>query len=231
MARATQTGFLGGQGAMLLVLVVVVIGGFFLFQTVTTQQSAVTIRETVAQVSAQRASVPVQSLVASTRNIETFALESSGDIELWVTGSDISDPQDIGELDEITLSSGTATSTSSTEYKSDDTQNSRDLYYEGGSTHYDEKINSWSISYNIETDKGVLQVNDRDYIEITDLGTWENMDTADTLGTSFADSGTDTWTYNKTDGTGTSAIKWVIGNTESDSVIRQPVICIGDAEF
>lgn len=208
-------------------LAVVVIAGSAVYVAVV-QQTAVDVA--VEEAEAVAVGVPVQSLVVNSRNSETFTQESGDDVELWILGSDVSSPQDVGLLDTIDLTSGTATSTASTEYRSSDNQNTRDLYFEGTGNYYDEKISNWMIAYNEETDKGTLMVDGESHILITDIGTWKDMDTADTLGTSFADGGTDNFDYNVTDGTGTSSIKWSVGNSEADSEIREPVLCVGDAD-
>jgi len=212
---------------VLLVLGVLGIAGGLIYVG-SVQQTAVTQTQEIVETTAE--GVPVQSLTVATRNKLTFTQEGSEDIELWQLGADPSDPNDVGLLDVIDLTGGSATSTSSQEYKSTDNQNTRDLYFEGGSSYYDEKISVWSISYNEETDKGTLMSDGEAYIEIVDVGTFKDMDTADSLGPSFADSGTDAFTYNVSDGTGTSYMRFSVGNSEAKSELREPVLCVGDAD-
>lgn len=207
---------------------VIALVGIGLFRVATVQQTAVEIEEEKVEVVA--VGVPIKTVTVNTRNKDTFTQESGNDVELWVLGSNPADPNDVGLLDVINLTSGTASSTTSTEYKSGDNQNSKDLYFEGGSNYYDKKVLVWKFSHDPEQGLGVLEENGHDYIEITDIGTWKDMDTADTLGTSFADSGTDTLNYNVTDGTGTSSVRWSVGNSEAKSELRLPVLCVGDAD-
>lgn len=224
MARAKKK--LSMMNIFIVVIGLGVVAGLFYMGSV--QQTAVEVEQ--EQVEAVSEGVSVQSIVFNSRNALTFTQEGAGDMELWQLGANPADPNDVGLLDEQTLSSGTKTSTASQEYKSTDDQNTRDLYFEGGGNYYDQKIPEWHISYNEESDKGTLYVNGEAYVEITDIGTFKDMDTADTLGTSFADGGTDSFDYNVTDGTGTSYLRFSIGNSEAKSELREPVLCVGDAD-
>lgn len=235
MARTTTKKGLP-VGLQWVIAIVFVVGmSALVYNSAQQRQTAIITGEVIAEAEAK--GVSVQSLVFNSRNADTYTQEGSDDVELWIFGSNPADPNDIGLLDKVDLSSGTVTSTASQEYKSTDTQNTKDLYFEGTASYYDEKIADWYVSYNEETDKGTLYAFDgvfsndyEPYILMTDVGTWKDMDTADTLGTSFADSGTDTLNYNVTDGTGTSSVRWSIGNSEAKSELRLPVLCVGDAD-
>jgi hypothetical protein len=93
-------------------------------------------------------------------------------IEFWLPGADVSDPNQ-KPLDEVTTdSTGVGTTTSMILQ----TGQNYDIWFNGSSTYYDELIKDWTINYNPDTGKGFLIVSGKTYYPAVKVGTFVDVD-------------------------------------------------------
>lgn len=191
------------------------------------------------------------SVKMTAKNYFTMAASSNDKFELWNLGADTADPNQAA-ITTATTSSGTATDTASL-YSSCDDNTKRDLYWDGGSDYYDERIPSWYLEYNYQTADSVMHfrnvqmgtggiVTDSLYWGAKPIGTISDFDTAQKcdgvacVGASYnttveiTDSGTDTFIYNTTTGDGSFTIDFDIGNTVSNTFLKDVVYCFQDTD-
>lgn len=159
---------------------------------------------------------------------------SSGYMQLWEKGTDTSNPTKTFLANtSVTATTGLASDTSA-RYYTNANQNTNDLYYVStGTAYYDRLIDDWYIIYNKEaagTGNIIVDNNLNGRAYIADVGTFYDMNTADSLSTGIADTGTDTIDYNATTGDGTISLRYIIGNSESFSELRNVVFCVGDLD-
>ena len=135
---------------------------------------------------------PIETLKMTAKDKYTMADLSSGKIHFYDVGADVSDPN-TKPLDTITISSGTGNTTNMVIH----TNTEYDVYFNGSSTHYDEKIENWKVSYSPDTGKGFLFFDDKSYYAAVNVGTFVDVDTLPEYETGWNESGTDTIYYDK----------------------------------
>jgi hypothetical protein len=181
--------------------------------------------------------IPVDTLKAASKNKYTMAAIGTGDqlIKAYTPGADVKDPYTLA-IDQInvsgsTNSNGTSSSgviTTGTPY---------DWYFTGDSAYYDEKLDGVTISYNKQTGKGVLLFNNVAYYSAVPFGTFVNQDTLPEVQSGFNDTtgnGLDTASmmvfYDKSSLGGSGWIKLDIGNSASNSALKDVVMCFRDSD-
>ena len=165
---------------------------------------------------------PVETLKATVKDKYTMADVSGVSIKFYSPGADITDPY-VLPLDTITISSGTGTTTNYIIQ----TNTPYDVYLDGNTSYYDEKLN-FEISYNKDRGVGYLLVNGQSYVSATNVGTFVDVDSLAEKSSAVQDTGTDTIMYNESVGAGSFWIKLDIGNDEANSELRDVVLCFRD---
>ncbi len=168
---------------------------------------------------------PVESMKINAKNTYTQAAANT-EYKLYEKGADVTDP-DVQPLTEGVLAAGTATDTSYL-FSSCDTEADKDLWMNGSTTYYDDKVSDWHIDYNPDTGKGVLIFDTTEtFYRATPVGTLTNFDTADS-NTSTNDAGTDSFTIDETRASGSFALTWSLGNSAANTEIHNMVLCFQD---
>jgi hypothetical protein len=173
--------------------------------------------------------IPIESLKVIVKDKYTMGNPSVAvSFEFHTPGADVSDPN-IQALDTVSVSTaGTGTTTSTVL----DTGSSYDLHFNGSTAYYDELLNNWDMLYNQETGKGTLRVNGATYYAATEIGTLADVDTLAEVESSscLVDGGTDTINYSIGNCAGSAWFKMDIGNSESQSEVRDLVMCFRDSD-
>ena len=172
--------------------------------------------------------IPIESVKAIVKDKYTMGAPSVPvSFEFHTPGADVSDPN-IQALDTLYVSTaGTGTTTSTVL----DTGSSYDLHFNGSSAYYDELINAWDILYNQETGKGTLRVNGATYYSAVEIGTIAAVDTLPEVETGcIVDGGTNSIDYDRSGCSGSAWFKIDVGNSESQSEVRDLVMCFKDAD-
>lgn len=185
---------------------------------------------TAGSVTTAGGGVLAEQLTVNQINKYTEVKEGSNSLEFWDKNADISDSSK-SPREEIQLSGGTNTTTAISTILSDDTQATKDLYIDGGSSYYDDKVTQWMLNYNAETGKGLLVVDGHSSggAQSVDIGTFADFDTLEAVDTGIvANAAAGTYNYSEGTGDGTVYIRLELGNDEVDSEIRDMVFCVGD---
>ena len=179
---------------------------------------------------------PVDNLTIMAKNSYTMA-DADEDVELYNLGADVKDP-DVAELDKVDIGGGEGYGESGL-FNFCDTAATKDLWFEGGSTYYNEKLSGWFISGNRMTGNGNLYMNYPDesapltYIRAVPVGTISDFDTnvGESSTACIQDNATDIAYYNETGAACTTSFyeEFQIGNSVANSELRDVVICIQDA--
>ena len=189
---------------------------------VVTQQPVVVEKESGVQ-----AGLPIESLKVKVVNKFTMDPVSGVQIEFWKVGGDPSDPNQ-EPLDEITTGSDGTGSTTSMILQ---TGRNYDIYFNGSTTYYDEKIENWEINYNPETGKGFLLVAGNSFYEAVPFGAFVDVDTLPEYQSGVLnDTGTDSVAYDESAGTGSVWFKMDIGNANANSELWDVVMCFRDSD-
>ena len=143
--------------------------------------------------------VPIETLKTTTKNKYTMA-SATGTLHFYTPGTDVSDPYQL-DLDSI-YSAGSG---STTNYVIQ-TGTAYDVYFNGSSTYYDDKI-SPSINYNAETGKGYMLINGMAYLPVAAFGSFVDVDTLPEKQAGVEDKGTDLIVYNKANLSGSMWIR------------------------
>jgi len=161
------------------------------------------------------------------KNKYTMA-DADEDIELYSLGADVSN-SNVNELSKTDISSGVGTDSSYFITTCSD-EKAYDLWFEGGSTYYNEKIADWRAVGSTDTGKGVLMFGDLSYYGATPFGTFTDFDSvqSSTSSSVFVDASTDVFNYDESSGSGSFYASWLIGNDASNSELRDVVFCIQD---
>ena len=110
---------------------------------------------------------------------------------------------------------------------------SYDIYLNGSTNYYDEKLEagSWKIDYNPQTGKGLLVVDNKEYIEATAVGEFYDLSNIPEASSAINTSaGPDTIAYIKSVGDGSAYFQIDIGNKKAMSELRDVVFCFMDSD-
>jgi hypothetical protein len=172
---------------------------------------------------------PVEDLKAQGKNMFTEAATTSGDIMIYTLGADVSDPY-IQSIDNVSLAAGLGNTSGMMLM----TNTAYDWYFNGKSTYYDELMSGVTISYNKDTGKGTTLFNGVPWYPAKPIGTFVNQSNLPEVSAAMNDTGaaeasTTVW-YDKSLGAGSGWIKMDIGNSASNSVLKDVVLCFSDTD-
>lgn len=171
--------------------------------------------------------LPIEQLNAKVVNKFTMANVQNGNIEFWVPGSDVSNPN-LKPIDEITTGSNGIGNTTNMLLL---TQTDYDVWFNGSDTYYDEKIEDWKIVYNPDTGKGFLKIRGQSYYPAVPFGAFVDVDTLPEAQSGVInDTGTDSIAYDESAGTGSMWFKMDIGNANANSELHDVVMCFRDSD-
>jgi len=191
----------------------------------TVEQKPIVIEKQVAPT--VQAGLPIESLKVSVKNKYTMDEIQDVQVEFWEVGADVSDPNQ-RPLDEVTTNSeGIGTTTSMIIQ----TGKSYDVWFNGSSTYYDEKVENYVINYNPQTGKGYLLVDEKSYYPAVPVGSFADLssisEASSCVNTSYA---TDTIAYDLSACDGTFYIRLDLGNSKANSELHDVVMCFRDSD-
>lgn len=148
---------------------------------------------------------------------------------LYTKGADVTNPNTVA-LSTDTITSGVATDASYF-FSTCTDQNAYDLWFNGQSTDYNEKIPAFAVTGSAQTGKGTLTFAGLSYYPAIKFGTFTDFDTvqSSTSASVLVDSGTDTFAYDKSAGSNGFYASWLIGNDGANTELHDVVFCMQDA--
>ena len=168
---------------------------------------------------------PIETLKGQAKNMFTQAATTAGTIDAFTPGADVSDPY-VNPMDNISVSSGSGSTTNQIIM----TNTPYDWHFNGYSTYYDELIKGVTVSYNKDTGKGTLLFNGVAYYPAKPVGTLVNDNTLPEVQTGWNDTSDANVYYDASALSGAGWIKVDVGNSASNSVLEDVVLCFKDAD-
>ena len=150
-------------------------------------------------------------------------------IHFYTKGADVSDPN-VLPIDSVTVATdGTGNTTNAVIQTASD----YDVYFNGTSTFYDELVSGWKINFNADRGLGFLQMGVNPFYAAINIGTIAAVDSLPEVqdnGTCIIDVDTDTINYSIAGCSGSAWLKMDLGNSESNSELKDLVLCFRDSD-
>ena len=170
--------------------------------------------------------LPIETLKAQAKDKYTMDPVQGIQFKFYTPGADVTDPN-VKPLDTITTGSDGVGSTTNMIIQ---TNTDYDVWVNGSSTYYDEKIEDWEISYNPDRGVGFLLIGGQAYYPAIKVGAFVDVATLPEVQSCMNDTSDDTVYYDISACGGSAWFRVDIGNANANSELHNVVMCFMDLD-